>query len=81
MDFLAEAAVISESSSISSTTLHHIYCDWCEENALTALKRETFISWIRQNEDKLKVHYSTNIASNGKNVRGFKGISLTFSYQ
>ena len=35
----------------------------------------------KHNEDKYSIAYSTNIASNGKNVRGFKGIALTFSYQ
>ncbi len=66
---------------VTSSALYDSYSRWCEDNALTALKRETFISWIKQNEDKLKVHYSTNIASNGKNVRGFFGLALTFSYQ
>ena len=50
----------------------------CEDNALTDLKHDTFISWVKQNEYKLKVHYSTNIASNGRNVRGFKGITVKY---
>ncbi len=76
VEFLAEAAVISESSSISSTTLHRIYCDWCEENALTALKRETFINWLKSNAAKYRVKYSNNIYEHGKRVRGFEGMSL-----
>ena len=62
VDFLAEAAVLSESSSISSNTLHRVYCDWCEENALTTLKRETFINWLKSNADKYSVRYSTRQA-------------------
>ena len=76
VDFLAEAAVISESSSISSNTLHRVYSEWCEKNALTALKRETFINWLKSNADKYNVRYSNNIYENGKRVRGFEGISL-----
>ena len=76
VDFLAEAAVISDSSSISSTTLHRVYADWCEDNGLTALKRETFINWLKSNADKYSVKYSNNIYENGKRVRGFEGISL-----
>ena len=76
VDFLAEAAVLSESSSISSTTLHRVYSEWCEENALTSLKRETFINWLKSNADKYSVRYSNNIYENGKRVRGFEGISL-----
>lgn len=76
VDYLAEAAVLSESSSISSTTLHRVYCDWCEENALTALKRETFINWLKSNAAKYNIKYSNNVYESGKRVRGFEGISL-----
>lgn len=76
VDFLAEAAVMSESSSISSTALHQVYCDWCELNALTALKRETFINWVKSNSDKYNVRYSNNIYEHGKRVRGFEGMSV-----
>lgn len=81
-EYLADDSRVTygEKLCVTSSALYDSYSRWCDDNALTALKRETFISWIRQNEDKLKVHYSTNIASNGSNVRGFKGISLTFSY-
>lgn len=76
VDFIAEAAVFSESSAISSTMIHRIYTDWCEDNGLTALKRETFINWLKSNADKHNVRYSNNIYENGKRVRGFEGISL-----
>lgn len=82
-EYLADGSrvIYGEKLCVTSSALYDSYYKWCEDNALTALKRETFISWIKQNEDKLNVHYSTNIASGGKNVRGFKGIALTFSYQ
>lgn len=82
-EFLADNSRVTygEKLCVTSSTLYNSYYSWCEDNALTALKRETFISWIKQNEEKLKIHYSTNIPSGGKNVRGFKGIALTFSYQ
>ena len=82
-DFLADSSRVTygEKLCVTSSALYDSYNRWCEDNALTALKRETFISWVKQNEDKYSIAYSTNIASNGKNVRGFKGIALTFSYQ
>ena len=82
-EFLADGSRVTygEKLCVTSSALYDSYSRWCDDNALTALKRETFISWIKQNEDKLNVHYTTNIASGGKNVRGFKGIALTFSYQ
>ena len=82
-DYLSDSSRVNygEKLCVTSSALYDSYYKWCEDNALTALKRETFISWVKQNEDKYSIAYSTNIASNGKNVRGFKGISLTFSYQ
>ena len=82
-DYLADSSRVTygEKLCVTSSALYNGYYHWCEDNALTALKRETFISWVKQNEDKYSIAYSTNIASNGKNVRGFKGIALTFSYQ
>ena len=76
MDFLAEATVINESSAISSTTLHRVYSEWCENKYLTAMKRETIITWLKSNTDKYNVKCSNNIYENGKHVRGFEGISL-----
>ncbi len=82
-DYLLDSSRVNygEKLCVTSSALYDSYYKWCEDNALTALKRETFISWVKQNEDKYSIAYSTNIASNGKNVRGFKGIALTFSYQ
>lgn len=82
-EFLADSSRVTygEKLCVTSSALYNSYYSWCEDNALTALKRETFVSWIKQNEEKLKIHYSTNIPSGGKNVRGFKGLALTFSYQ
>ena len=53
VDFIAEAAVFSESFAVSSTTLHRVYTDWCADNGLTALKRETFINWLKSKEHSL----------------------------
>lgn len=82
-EFLADNSRVTygEKLCVTSSALYDSYSRWCEDNALTALKRETFISWIKQNEEKLNIRYSTNVSYNGKNVRGFKGVALTFSYQ
>ena len=76
VDFLAEAAGFNARSVISSTTLHKIYSEWCEDNGLTALKRETFINWLKSNALKYSVKYSNNVYENGKRVRGFEGIYI-----
>ena len=76
VDFLAEAAGFNERSVVSSTTIYKIYYGWCEDNGLTALKRDTFINWLKSNAQKYSVKYSNNIYENGKRVRGFEGIYL-----
>ncbi|MDE7098817.1 MAG: DNA primase [Ruminococcus sp.] len=61
-------------SSISSVNLFNTYCSWCSHNGLEHIKREGFINWIRQNEKKYNITYSTHIMADGKYVRGFKGV-------
>lgn len=63
---------------VSSSALYDSYREWCEDNALTAMKRETFIGWVKQNEDEFGVRYSTNIYYKGKRVRGFRSITLKY---
>ena len=63
---------------VTSSKLYNNYYSWCEDNALTALKRDTFISWVKQNEQKFNVKYSHNIPLDGKTVRGFRGITLKY---
>lgn len=77
-EFLADQSRVAygEKQCVTSSALYSSYVHWCEDNALTALKRETFISWIRQNETDYSVSYSMNIVQGGKRVRGFKGMSL-----
>ena len=80
-EFLADSDRVQygEKFCVTSSKLYNAYSEWCDDNALTALKRETFISWIKQNEETYKIYYSTRITSGGKNVRGFKGIALAFN--
>lgn len=63
---------------VASSALYDSYCHWCDDNALTALKRETFISWLRQNEAEYHIRYDCNIPNGSSHVRGFKGIALRF---
>ena len=81
-DFLLDTdrVTFGEKLSVTSSALYGNYYSWCEENALTALKRETFITWLKQNEEKFKIHYSTNIPQNSRKIRGFKGIALNLGY-
>ena len=67
-----------ENLRVASSVLYDSYYHWCEDNALTALKRETFVSWLRQNEVAYHIKYDLNIPSGSSHVRGFKGIALKF---
>ena len=79
VEFLADRNIItfSESAEISSAVLYGAYSSWCNENALTAMKRDGFITWIKINQNKYNVSYDYNVKTeSNKRVRGFKGLSL-----
>ena len=60
---------------VTGAELFSAYSIWCSENALTAMKRDTFISWLKSNQSKLKIKYDMNVIDDrGRRVRGFKGI-------
>lgn len=81
-EFLAdtERVIFDEKLCVTSSRLYENYNRWCDDNALTPLKRDTFTGWLKQNENKLNIKYSNNIPLDGKTVRGFRGIALTFKY-
>lgn len=67
-------------SSISSVNLFNTYCSWCANNGLEHIKRDSFINWIKQNEKKYNIRYSSNIMADGKKVRGFVGVCRKISF-
>ena len=80
-EFLEDADRVQygETLKATSSALYGSYCSWCEDNALTALKRETFVSWLKQNEEIYKIKYSYHIQQGNKRVRGFVGIAIKYS--
>ena len=77
IEFLHDDKVVElgENCRTTGTELHAAYCRWCEENAMTALKRDTFISYLKANQKKFSIVYDYNVPNEwGKRVRGFKGI-------
>lgn len=82
IEFLKDSSEVNfgENYKTSSTDLYNVYNGWCEGNALTALKRETFISWLKSNQEKYCIKYDYNILTrDNKRVRGFRGICVTHS--
>ena len=77
-DFLAdtECLMYGEKLCFTSSKLYNCYVAWCDDNALTALKRDSFVYWLKQNEESFGIKYSCNIQQNGKHLRGFTGISV-----
>jgi putative DNA primase/helicase len=79
IEFLKDESEVQfgEDYKASSMDLHNIYCGWCEDNALTPLKRDTFIGWLKANQNKYHIRYNCNILNReNKRVRGFQGISV-----
>jgi putative DNA primase/helicase len=79
IEFLSaqDTVTFSESVEISSAILYDSYSKWCCENALEAIKREPFITWIKSNQEKYNISYTNHIrVAAGKHVRGFRGIKI-----
>ena len=56
-----------------------VYEYWCRENALTALRRDSFVIILRANEKRYSIAYDFNVLNeHGKRVRGFKGIKTVY---
>lgn len=76
IEFLKEAVIFDKNKTVSSKQLHEFYANWCEENGLTAMKRDSFVGWLKSNEGEYPMHYSNNVYINKKRVWGFEGISI-----
>ena len=65
-----------EAGTIATTkSLYEAYQQWCIDNTEKPIGSKSFTGYLKQNEQKYGITYSTNIpADNGKNARGFKGI-------
>lgn len=66
---------LEENTTATSKNLYQAYCRWCEDNTEKPMSAKSFSGYLKENEKKYHIHYSTNISSdNGKNARGFQGI-------
>lgn len=81
IEFLSDISYVTFGSDIqtSSTDLYAGYVHWCAENALTALRQDTFVGWLKSNERKYNIKYVYHVPGrNGGHVRGFRGIKTKF---
>ena len=76
IEFLNDSSVIAfANEKVTGVNLYGVYVHWCSENALTALKRDTFINWLKNNQKKFGITYDMNVIDErGNRVRGFRGI-------
>ena len=66
---------MEENTTATSRNLYQAYCRWCEDNAEKPMSAKSFSGYLKENEKKYHIRYSTNITSdNGKSARGFQGI-------
>lgn len=66
--------VVAPSEKIFGCDLYQIYTDFCEENLLTTLKKNSFVSALKQKGKKKGIIHSTNILIDNTRARGFEGI-------
>lgn len=63
----------------SGVDLYGGYVLWCSRNALTGLKKDTFIAWLHSHEEKYGIRYDSNVINSQRHrVRGFKGIRTSY---
>lgn len=68
---------LEENITATSRNLYQAYCRWCEDNAEKPMSAKSFSGYLKENEKKYNIRYSTNITSdNGKSARGFQGIHM-----
>lgn len=66
---------LETNTTATSKNLYQAYCQWCEDNAEKPMSAKSFSGYLKENEKKYNIRYSTNIPSdNGKSARGFLGI-------
>ena len=66
---------LETNTTATSKNLYQAYCRWCEDNAEKPMGAKSFSGYLKENEKKYNIRYSTNIPSdNGKSARGFQGI-------
>jgi putative DNA primase/helicase len=68
-----------ENLSVSSHELYTCYYSWCEDNALLAMKSQSFSAWLKENAETANVNFSYHVKYNGHRVRGFTGIAVKHS--
>ena len=80
--FLKDEQLIKFGAGLECSTadLYSAYCYWCNLNSVTALKRESFNSWLKQNHGRYKISYSDAVINHtsGKKARGYRGIGTTY---
>lgn len=76
--FMESGAVVVDgdrSRCITSADLYDVYNGWCDDNALYAKTRNTFIKYLRDNAKKYNIEFSYHVPKpNGGRARGFIGI-------
>ena len=80
-EYLTDSDYITFGDTFSATSndLYGGYSQWCGMNGLTALRQDTFTSWLKSNSERYRIRYSTNIMNrDNRHVRGFKGIRTAY---
>ena len=80
--FMQDEQLVKFDSDLECSTadLYSGYCYWCNLNSVTAMKKESFNLWVKQNHHRYNIIYSDYVIrhSNGKKARGYRGIDTTY---
>lgn len=71
-EFIEEMCILNEEAKIHVKNLYNTYSKFCEENCVTAYNPTKFNEYIANIDDIRR----TRFRANGKNLRGFEGITI-----
>lgn len=59
---------------ITSKNLYDVYKIWCCENGITPMGRQSFMTYLIENQEMYEIQYSRGLRESGRQVRGFIGL-------
>jgi len=66
----------SPECTVTSKTLYRTYEKWCDDNAVRPLAQNTFLNYLKENEERYGIQYTQRISNGVSMVRGFTGIAV-----
>lgn len=75
-DFMESCFTVNAAEKVSTKEINDLYRVWCAQNSIDERKQKALQKWLTDNMDRYHISPTTHVKRNGKDVRGFQGISI-----